>query len=261
MAVPTLVVSEAQKAHFRSFGYAVFRQVFSAAEMARYTDALEVALRRVRGGADFDGKQRQEVMPIIEEDPETFYPLLDDERLMGIVDGLLGEDSLYTGGNDGNIYVGETRWHTDGGGIHAYSTLKTAFYCDPVSEGRGCLSVLPGSHHPEYSRTIYQLVDAGIFDLNSPDVAGRQPLESTPGDVVAFDHRLWHASFGGGDHRRMFTFNWASYPRMRWEETWLYGYLMRVNQRYGKRTFTDRLWQTAGPRRRQKMAKLVEMGL
>src|SRR5262245_1139135 len=123
MAPSSLDVSAAQKTHFRTYGYAVFRQVFTPDEMARYTDALEAALRRVRDGADFDGKQRQEVMPIIEEDPETFYPLLDDERLLGIVDGLLGEDSLYTGGNDGNIYVGNTRWHTDGGRVQSCSTL------------------------------------------------------------------------------------------------------------------------------------------
>ena len=48
---------------------------------------------------------------------------------------------------------------------------------------------------------------------------------------------------------------------MGWEETWLYGYLMRVNQSYGKRTFTDRLMETAGPRRKEKLAKLYEMGL
>ena len=59
----------------------------------------------------------------------------------------------------------------------------------------------------------------------------------------------------------MFTFNWAAYPRLGWEETWLYGYLMRVNQRYGKRTFTDRLMETAGSRRKEKIAKLYEMGL
>jgi hypothetical protein len=59
----------------------------------------------------------------------------------------------------------------------------------------------------------------------------------------------------------MFTLNWAAYPRLGWEETWLYGYLARINHSYGHRLFTDRLMQTAGPRRRQKIAKLYEMGL
>ena len=33
------------------------------------------------------------------------------------------------------------------------------------------------------------------------------PLESDPGDLVVFNHSLKHASFGGGDRRRMFTMN------------------------------------------------------
>ena len=256
-----ITVTDDQLQHFRTFGYVVFRQLFEADEIEFYAQALVRALRRVRDGADFDGNERQEVMPIIEEDPESFYPLLDDARLLDVVDGLLGEGSLYTGGNDGNLYVGDTRWHADGGGLHTFATMKTAFYCDPVAEGGGCLSVIPGSHHPEYSRQLHQSVADGIFDIHSPDVPGRMPLESSPGDVVAFDHRLWHSSWGGAVGRRMFTFNWAAYPRLGWEETWLYGYLMRVNQRYGKRTFTDRLMETAGPRRKEKIAKLYEMGL
>jgi len=32
-------------------------------------------------------------------------------------------------------------------------------------------------------------------------------LESQPGDVVAFNHNLMHASFGGSSQRRMFTLN------------------------------------------------------
>ena len=100
------IVSDAQRQHFRTYGFVVFRQLFSADEIEYYGQALERALRRVRGGADFDGQARQEVMPIIEEDPDSFYPLLDDARQLDIVDGLLGEGSLYTGGNDGNLYVG-----------------------------------------------------------------------------------------------------------------------------------------------------------
>ena len=59
----------------------------------------------------------------------------------------------------------------------------------------------------------------------------------------------------------MFTLNWAANPRLGWEETWLFGYLTQVNQRYRKRLFTDRLLETAGPRRKKKIAQLYEMGL
>src|SRR2546425_1276696 len=112
LASPTTpVITDAQRQHFQTFGYAVFKHVFTPAEVAGYADALERLLRRRRGGADFDGVKRQQVCPIIEDEPDVFYPLIADDRLLDLVEGLLGEDALYTGGNDGNLYVGNTRWH------------------------------------------------------------------------------------------------------------------------------------------------------
>ncbi|MDE0068429.1 MAG: phytanoyl-CoA dioxygenase family protein [Caldilineaceae bacterium] len=246
------VVTEAQRHHFRTFGFVAFPQLFTPAEIERYGQALERSLRRKRGGADFDGKERDVVNPMIEHDRDVFYPLLDDERLLGIVDGLLGEDSLFTGGNDGNMYVGSTPWHTDVNGVspnvHMLPTMKTAFYCDPVADGHGCLSVIPGSHHPEVCRQLYDAIQAGVFDINSPDVPGRTPLESMPGDVMAFDHRLWHSSWGGKIGRRMFTFNWASCPKQAWEERMV---------PYSTGYKSERLMETAGARRRQKIAGLA----
>ncbi len=43
----------------------------------------------------------------------------------------------------------------------------------------------------------------GIEGRDVPAVA----LESQPGDVVAFNHNLMHAAFGGSKRRRMFTLN------------------------------------------------------
>ncbi len=71
--------------------------------------------------------------------------------------------------------------------------------------------MIPGSHHwgDAYSRMANQNVvgrswDAlGIHGQDVPSVA----LEIVPGDLVAFDHRLMHASFGGSPRRRMFTIN------------------------------------------------------
>lgn len=75
------VVTEAQRHHFRTFGFVAFPQLFTPAEIERYGQALERSLRRKRGGADFDGKERDVVNPMIEHDRDVFYPLLDDERL------------------------------------------------------------------------------------------------------------------------------------------------------------------------------------
>ena len=36
---------------------------------------------------------------------------------------------------------------------------------------------------------------------------GSIAVETNPGDIVIFNHDLYHASFGGGSRRRMFTMN------------------------------------------------------
>ena len=49
----------------------------------------------------------------------------------------------------------------------------------------------------------------GVGGTESPYFA----LDSEPGDIVMFRGGLYHASYGGGDHRRMFTLNFAARPR------------------------------------------------
>jgi hypothetical protein len=35
-------------------------------------------------------------------------------------------------------------------------------------------------------------------------------IESTPGDMLMFNHKIKHSSWGGGDRRRMFTLNFEA---------------------------------------------------
>lgn len=261
MPLPYSVTPE-QRRQFEAFGYAVFRGVFSLEEINHYASAMEAVLRSKRGGGDFAGVRAERATPLVEDAGEAFLPLLDDERMLAIAEGLLGDDCLFTGSNDGNVYVGDTPWHIDGGGATAPPMVKLAFYCDPVAAGRGCLSVLPGSHHADYFTRLYQaFYEDRAWNLRDPNVPGATPVESSPGDVIAFHHNLWHSSWGGQPGRRQFGFSFAAYPRQSWDETWLHGYLARINKRHGRRMLSDRLLETAGPRRRAKLAKLYEMGL
>ena len=124
-------VTDEQRRFFDTFGFCRFRELFKPDEAAAFATALEGALARARDGAAFAGEERQAVVPFIECDP-IFYDLLDDARLMDVVEGLLGEDCLYTGGSDGNYYVGDTRWHADGG-VHADNGVMGAV---PARQGR-----------------------------------------------------------------------------------------------------------------------------
>ena len=63
----------------------------------------------------------------------TLSSLLEDPRILGITTTLLGDDFNYMG-SDGNYYVGDTRWHSDGGHKPEDPThIKIAFYLDPIN--------------------------------------------------------------------------------------------------------------------------------
>jgi ectoine hydroxylase-related dioxygenase (phytanoyl-CoA dioxygenase family) len=134
--------------------------------------------------------------------------LLDDPRLLGVIGGALGEDFNY-GSGDGNYYTGDTGWHPDDNWGQLFA-CKVAFYLDPVTRHTGCLRVLPGSHRPDHfirKEKIDPNRSEELFGVAPSEFPGNIALETSPGDVVLFNHDLFHASFGGGKQRRMFTMN------------------------------------------------------
>jgi hypothetical protein len=199
-----------QIAFFRTFGYLAFPGLF-AEEIAEITQAFEEVWQQHGGGhagKPHDGTARSALGQFIDQH-EYLSALVDDARIAGIATCLLGDDFNYAG-SDGNYYVGDTRWHSDGWRDNGIVYIKMAFYLDPVGADSGCLRVIPGSFvtDDEYARAlqaaIRQSAEAwGVDGRDVPAVA----LESQPGDVVLFNHNLKHAAFGGGNRRRMFTIN------------------------------------------------------
>jgi hypothetical protein len=163
-------------------------------------------------GKPHDGKARS-CMGFVYQ-TEYMASLLDDPRLVGICSGLLGDDYNLTGG-DGNYYVGDSAWHSDGW----YSNIrhiKIAFYLDPLKRDNGCLRLIPGSHRikDEFAGLLNLQMDdpRGNFGMDGRDIPAIA-LETAPGDVLVFNHNTKHAAFGGGVRRRMFTMNCSEqYP-------------------------------------------------
>ena len=95
--------------------------------------------------------------------------------------------------------------------------IKIAFYLDPLTATAGALRVIPGSHHlgDTYAQGITACLPNGSTDLSedgttegvSSDDVPAMALPVVPGDVLIFDHRIMHASFGGSSARRMFAMN------------------------------------------------------
>jgi hypothetical protein len=199
-------LSEKQVDFFNTFGYLHFPALFAAEEVKWISADFEASIQ-TQGGVDHDGSKRTMFGGPIEHRPRL-CGLLDDRRILGVLGGVLGQDFNYASG-DGNYYSGDTGWHPDGNWGRLFA-VKAAFYLDPVRADSGCLRVIPGSQDPAH------FVRAGGIDPNKADeVYGVAPrdfpgsiaLETDPGDLVIFNHDLYHASFGGGGRRRMFTMN------------------------------------------------------
>lgn len=199
-------LSQTQIRFFNAFGYLHFPQLFGPDEVAWISAEFEASIRE-RGGREHDGSKRTMFGGPIEHRPRL-CGLLDDDRILGILGGVLGEDFNYASG-DGNYYSGDTGWHPDGNWGRLFA-VKAAFYLDPLTAATGCLRVIPGSQDPAHSIRA-QGIDpnqAGeTYGVEPRDFPGSTALETQPGDMVIFNHDLYHASFGGGARRRMFTMN------------------------------------------------------
>jgi hypothetical protein len=246
-------LSDSQKRFFETFGFLRLPGLV-ADRIDWITDEFE-AVWRDRGVAHDEAK-RSCIVPFIDQ-RESFCTLVDDPRIAGLVEGLLGPDANYLSG-DGNYYTGDTSWHPDG--AHRVGRyLKVAFYLDPVGRDTGCLRVIPGSHR--LVEPLWQAREAGrslelwsVEQRNVPCVA----LESVPGDVVAFDHNLMHASFGGSTRRRMFTLNYSAHCTTDAEIAELTSYINSYARFWIDHVHSDIMRSTASPSRMRHLRQVIE---
>ena len=81
---------------------------------------------------------------------------------------------------------------------------------DPLTRETGALRFIPGSHRPDHFVRREQ-IDVNnsleLFGVPTTEFPGSVVVETNLGDIVIFNHDLYHTSFGGGTRRRMFTMN------------------------------------------------------
>jgi hypothetical protein len=208
-----LRLSEQQQRFFEIFGFIVLRGAMRA-DSAWISDEFDAAWR-ARDDLKHDGAKTTSWPGVMAMATPRLQTLFDHPVVVGALDSLLGVGWTYYGG-DGNFYSGNTNWHSDvGTDTWDAKTLcrhiKVAFYLDPVTADTGALRVIPGSHH-RGDRYTTALEHAGLWDPTAQlalrgDQIPCATLSSDPGDIVLFDHRLKHASFGGSRRRRMFCLN------------------------------------------------------
>ncbi len=254
-----MYLSEQQHAFFRTFGFLAFPGLF-ADDIAAITEAFEDVWQRHgggHGGKAHDGTARSALAQFIDLD-ERLSALLDDPRILGIASGLLGDDFNYAG-SDGNFYVGDTRWHSDGWRSNGVVYIKMAFYLDPVGADSGCLRVIPGSAHTEdrFAQALQTEIRQSreLWGIDGHDVPAFA-LETQPGDLILFNHNTKHGAFGGGARRRMFTLNLSRrYPAELLPE--LRDMIAGGARFWVDRAFGEAMIRTAGPERMRHLEQLL----
>lgn len=213
------ILSAEQKRFFETFGYLVFPGLF-AGEIQRIKAEFDHLLEAHKKDViDWKHQAHRNYMrlalPQFIDRSEYLSGFIDDPRVKHIFTGLLGDDFDYRG-SDANVFEHSTVWHSDTyGALFKYLNVKLVFYLDEIDENTGCFRMIPGSHHfgDRYSGALGKFLeggdsfrkDLGLDDIDIPCVA----VPTKPGDVVAFDFRLKHATcYGEGQavaKRKMFT--------------------------------------------------------
>jgi len=204
--IPTAAgLTEKQQDFYRMFGYVVLKQLFSAAELESIHKEFDYMMAEQYAHTPYNGSARHWT-PMMDEDTPFFANLMEDRRFLTVAKQLYGDDVLGVL-IDANRYTGNTRWHRDTTTVHQYG-VKFAFYLQPVAAGTGALSVIPGAHHlpddDDFARGVCSM---------SGELVPATVLASEPGDVVAFDLRMWHGSFGGSGDRQMCTVVYYANPK------------------------------------------------
>jgi hypothetical protein len=261
------MLTQQQVNHFETFGFIVWQEAFPPDEIASISQQFDDVLSEDRHGRDFEGDKRQGVLGFLEQ-REGLRRLVEDDRIYTSVEQLLGPGFVWIG-SDGNLYVGDTRWHPDNS--EPYRRMKVAFYLDPVDRDSGCLRVIPGSHLPGLATRLKENWPKEDPTESPYGVKGSQipyfPLESRPGDIVFFNQGLFHSSYGGKTGRRMFTLNFgakpaaeADYENLR--RTYQFNIKSIDDMGYTKRDriYTDEFLNSDSPRIQSMVGELVKLG-
>lgn len=253
-------LSEAQLNYFQTFGFLKFPGL-----LADQINEIEAAFESIWLDGDagddrkpHDGRVRSCIVPFIDQS-ERLCQLIDDDGIVGIASSLLGEDFNYCS-SDGNYYVGDTAWHSDGWRpADGYLYLKMAIYLDPLTKDNGCLRVVPGSHYPGdwFSDRLHAELRLSQEKLGSHggDIPATS-LETMPGDLLVFNHNVKHASFGGGSARRMFTINLSPHIREEHRQV-LLDYIATRARFWIDRAYGEKMMRTAGPERLRHLTQIM----
>jgi hypothetical protein len=211
-------LTEQQIAYFETFGFVLVRGLFRE-DVGWISSAFEEIFAseghpRMETYVELHGEKRRTIIPQFISKHPALDALRADPRVDGIVTSLLGPEYEFAE-SDGNRFDCESLWHSDTYGAPMTSHyVKLSFYLDPLRAETGAIRVIPGSQF--FRESFAKALRAGFrepaqiedhFGVPASEIPS-VTLETDPGDLVVWDFRAVHASFGGGVGRRLFSINY-----------------------------------------------------
>ena len=220
-----------QIAFYEAFGFFVLRQVFAHEELKIIGDDFESIMQQGHGRTTHG---ESELARLIEHRP-NFKRFL--SRIEMSIEQVLGPGFVMTDPGS-HFRAGDTGWHCDIGWHpsmfgreqkppigHDLPGVRVGVYLDRRTRDTGCLRVIPGSHimpnacldllaapfHRDMSENFSADGKIRKFGIRPNDVPCHA-VETDPGDMILFNHRTWHAAFGGKHVRRMITIDYKAKP-------------------------------------------------
>ena len=191
--------------HFRTFGFTVLRGYLAdrvSALRAEVDTAIRDAYAATCDERVIDGISGHYLPMASRLTPVSASLACDDPRLIDAAEQLLG-GPVIPECPEGVLYFAEASWHTDDGiGVRG---VKFAAYFNQLTAGNGALRLVPGSHHPEQNARLAAYSRRRGLARDDAEAAAYQAsipgyiADTSPGDVIAFNLRTWHASTGGRD--------------------------------------------------------------
>ncbi len=191
-------LTEQQFNYFRTFGFAVFRQLLTPEEVKRYSEEFNKGLDYWLDDNRRHNQKNHYALLMYETTP-FIAALHGDPRFADNAEQLLGKPVIGASANGNYWWKGDTQWHPDARSL-GFEGVKFVIYLEPRDATNGALRLIPGSHRPPYYHQLSR--DPSEALGVRPEEVPCCVFESQPGDVLAFNLACWHAAFGGDDFRR-----------------------------------------------------------
>ena len=213
------MLTQEQLAHFRTFGFVILKDLFTPDEVDTLNAEFDRASERASSYVPFEGNKRH-IFRFRGGDGPFFASLMEDPRFAGTAEQIYGDSFFATGCPGGIRFVNKgTKWHPDTVNKNQYG-VKFGFYLQPLRADSGALRVIPGSHldplHSDLREVRARQRLGGTHPigqaLGGVENVPSYVCETDPGDILAFDLRLWHASWGGFEDRKMCQAVFYHYP-------------------------------------------------